>query len=200
MRSRTRWLVLVLLVAALVALHPVWLGAIGDALLVHEPLQQSDAIVVLAGNSPYRSAHGFELYREGWAPIVMISDELIRSHEMEADWSELWRRGLVTVPAPASAVVLFGPAASTHEEAVLSREVMLAHGWQRAILVTDPFHMRRATAAFRHEWQPAGLEVVPSPADESPDNVDHWWLSPDKALHVGLEYAKFVYYVVRGYL
>ena len=32
------------------------------------------------------------------------------------------------------------------------RDIMRANGWHSAILVTDPFHMRRATLTFRQAF------------------------------------------------
>src|SRR6476620_7122915 len=88
------WLLLALLGLAL-ALHPLWLGAVGDFLVARDELQPADAIVVLAGNSPYRAQHAAELYRAGWAPKVLISNELVQSHGVEVSWLTLRQAGLV---------------------------------------------------------------------------------------------------------
>ena len=78
--------------------------------------------------------------------------------------------------------------------------LMLERGWRRAILVTDPFHTRRAVMAFRSVWQPAGLEILASPADGSKHTVEHWWRDPNRATKVIQEYVKFPYYVLAGQL
>ena len=89
-------------------------------------------------------------------------------------------------------------AQSTYHEAVQSRDLMLARGWKRAILVTDPFHTRRASLAFRGVWGPAGLEILASPAENSKYTVSNWWRDPNKATRVVQEYIKFPYYVLAG--
>ena len=51
-----------------------WLPWFGESLVLAEPLQPADAIVVLAGNAPLRLEHGRDLYLQGWAPLVVVSD------------------------------------------------------------------------------------------------------------------------------
>lgn len=197
-RRRRTWLGLALL-ALLVVLHPWWLAAIGDFLVVRDDLQRSDAIVVLAGNSPYRAEHAVALYQAGWAPRVIISNEMVLSHGVEATWLMLRQAGLVRLDLPDEAIVpLPEVARSTYHEAVQSRDVMLANGWRRAILVTDPFHTRRARRAFKGVWAPAGLEILVSPADGSKFTVTNWWRDPNKATRVIQEYVKFPYYLLTG--
>src|SRR6059058_4901474 len=99
-----RWLLLAVVPLALV-LHPLWLGAMGDFLVARDELRPSDAIVVLAGNSPYRAQHAVALYQAGWAPRVLISNELILSHGVELSWLALRRAGLVHLDLPDEAIV-----------------------------------------------------------------------------------------------
>ncbi|MCC7104624.1 MAG: YdcF family protein [Chloroflexi bacterium] len=201
MRRRLTLLALAAILSALVLLHPIWLGAMGSFLVVRDTLQQSDAIVVLAGNSPYRVQQAGRLYADNWAPVVLVSNEVVLSHGVETTWLELWRRGLAHMPIPNEAIVpLEQPALSTYHEAVQSRDVMLARGWKQAILVTDPFHMRRAVTAFRGVWSPAGLTLLASPAEGSKYDVAGWWRDSNKATRVIQEYVKFPYYLLSGQL
>ena len=193
-----RWLLLAFVPTALV-LHPLWLGALGDFLVARDELRRADAIVVLAGNSPYRAEHAVELYRAGWAPRVLISNELVLSHGVEESWLALRQAGLVHLDLPDEAVMpLEQVAQSTYQEATESRDVMLERGWHSAILVTDPFHMRRALWAFRGVWKRAGLEVIASPAETSKYSVANWWRDPNRATRVIQEYVKFPYYLLAG--
>ena len=197
-RHLVRWLLLGLVLVAVV-LHPLWLAAAGDFLVARDDLRPADAVVVLAGNSPYRAAHAVELYQAGWAPRVLISNELVLSHGVELSWLDLERAGLVRLDLPPEAIVPMEQIAqSTHHEALESRDIMLQHGWHSAILVTDPFHMRRATWAFHGVWDAAGLEVIASPADDSKYTVANWWRDPNKATRVISEYVKYPYYLLAG--
>jgi uncharacterized SAM-binding protein YcdF (DUF218 family) len=86
---------------------------------------------------------------------------------------------------------------STYEEALHSRDIMLRAGWHSAIVVTDPFHTRRALLTFQSVYHSAGLEVSPAPAEGSKYQTDGWWKDPDKGIRVLQEYVKLPYYLVR---
>jgi uncharacterized SAM-binding protein YcdF (DUF218 family) len=188
----------VLLLLALV-FHPLWLTAIGDFLIARDDLQPADAIVVLAGNSPSRAQHAVELYQAGWAPKVLISNEMVQSHGVEASWVQLRAAGLVHLDAPDDAIVPMEQIAqSTYQEALESRDLMLERGWRSAILVSDPFHTRRALWTFRGVWQKVGLSVIASPADQSKYNLIEWWRDPNKTMRVLQEYSKYPYYLLAG--
>lgn len=192
-RARTL-LFLAALVAALVLARGAVLSAAGNYLVAVDPLEHADAIVVLGGNSPFRAAHAVELYRAGWAPRLVISNERVRSHGLDTTWAELYGRGVARLDAPADAVVIIpGLPDNTYDEAVRSRDLMLAHGWTRALVVTDPFHSHRAQLLFRSVWGPSGLEVRSAPALDSPEGVERWWGSYDGVIHVTTEYAKLVW-------
>ena len=135
---------LVLLFAAFLLRQPL-LTAAGDVLVAHDDLERSDVIVVLAGNSPFRARHAEALYQSGLAPNVIISNEPLSSHGVQTTWLELREPGLVHLAIPDEAIVPIPEISdSTYEEALHSRDIMQARGWHSAILVTDPFHMRRA--------------------------------------------------------
>jgi uncharacterized SAM-binding protein YcdF (DUF218 family) len=189
---------LLLVLVGVLARQPL-LTAAGDVLVVRDDLQPSDAIVVLAGNSPFRARHAETLYRAGLAPHVIISNEPLSSHGVQTTWLELRQAGLVHLAIPDEAIVPIPEISdSTYEEATHSREIMLAHGWRSAILVTDPFHMRRAVLTFRQAFDGAGLTVAASPADESKYGVDNWWTDRNATMRVVQEYVKLGYYVALG--
>jgi uncharacterized SAM-binding protein YcdF (DUF218 family) len=80
-------------------------------------------------------------------------------------------RVLTAAGVPESAVVLEEQAHNTIQNVGYSKEIMQQNGWYTAILVTEPYHIKRATLVARD----AGLHVYPSPAVESP-----LWLNPDQ--------------------
>jgi uncharacterized SAM-binding protein YcdF (DUF218 family) len=190
---------LAVLVVLAVLTRQTWLTAIGDGLVARDELGTSDVIVVLAGNSPFRARHAEALYARGLAPHVIISNEPLSSHGVQTTWLELRRVGLVRLSIPDDAIEPIPEISdSTYEEALHTRDIMLAHGWRSAILVTDPFHMRRATLTFRQAFDAAGLVVLASPADGSRNGVDNWWTDRNAIMRVGQEYLKLGYYVVTG--
>ena len=196
---RTALVALAILVVIAILSRQTWLTAIGDGLVARDEVGSADVIVVLAGNSPFRARHAESLYARGLAPNVIISNEPLSSHGLQTTWLELRQHGLVRLAIPDEAIVPISEISdSTYEEALRSREIMQSHGWRSAILVTDPFHMRRALLTFRQAFGPAGLAVSASPADGSKYGVDNWWTDRNAIMRVAQEYLKLGYYVVRG--
>lgn len=196
MRSFRLWVLGLLLVLALS--HQVWLGAMGDFLVAREPLTASDTIIVLAGNSIYRSQYGATLYQQGLAPRVIVSNEPVRTHGFDSTWLELKQLGLSKIGVPDDAIVPIPEVSgSTFEEAQHSRDIMQREGWHSAILVTDPFHTRRALLTFRSVFDPVGLTVLPAPAEGSKYQTDGWWKDPDRGIRVIQEWIKLPYYLVK---
>ena len=188
----------ILVVIAILSRH-TWLTAIGDGLVARDEVGSADVIVVLAGNSPFRARHAESLYARGLAPNVIISNEPLSSHGVQTTWLELRQHGLVRLAIPDEAIVPISEISdSTYEEALRSREIMQSHGWRSAILVTDPFHMRRALLTFRQAFGPAGLAVSASPADGSKYGVDNWWTDRNAIMRVAQEYLKLGYYMATG--
>jgi uncharacterized SAM-binding protein YcdF (DUF218 family) len=199
--SHTRLMIFGIVVALLIVTRQTWLTAAGEVLVAHDELQTSDVIVVLAGNSPFRARHAEALYARGLAPHVIISNEPLSSHGVQTTWLELRGHGLVRLNIPDDAIVpIVSISDSTYEEAQQSRQLMQERGWSRAILVTDPFHMRRAILTFRSAFEPAGLEVAASPAEGSKYGVDNWWTDRNAIMRVAQEYLKLAYYLASGQL
>ena len=198
---RNRLLLTLALLAILVVTRQSWLTAMGDVLVARDELWPADVIVVLAGNSPFRARHAETLYARGLAPHVIISNEPLSSHGVQTTWMDLREKGLVHLAIPDDAIVPIPEISdSTYEEAGYSRNIMLERGWKTAILVTDPFHMRRAVMTFRQALEPTGLRVVASPAEGSKYGVDNWWTDRNAIMRVAQEYLKLGYYVIQGRL
>lgn len=188
------WLVLAATALVVFAAHPLLLSAVGSALTADESLQPADALIVLAGNSPYRAEHAVDLYHAGWAPRLIISDEPVKTHGFVTTWRGLYEAGIAHLDVPSEAVIpLPGLAESTQDEARRSRDFLLEHGWKRAIVVTDPYHSRRALFIFRTTFAGTGLRVWSSPAMGSPLGRRDWWTSLDGVQRVVSEYAKFAW-------
>jgi uncharacterized SAM-binding protein YcdF (DUF218 family) len=64
---------------------------------------------------------------------------------------------------------------STRQNAEKSAVLLHARGWERVVLVTDPYHLPRASRLFRKQ----GLEVTGSPVLLAPRHVvlrsRLWW-------------------------
>jgi uncharacterized SAM-binding protein YcdF (DUF218 family) len=110
-----------------------------------------------------RSIHGAELWHQGIAPYVMctggLTTRLPRS-EAEACAEILQQQGV-----PAESILLEDRSMSTEENAINAHEIMTTQGLNTAVLVSDRYHMLRASWLFSLQ----GIETYTSPTSEYPN-------------------------------
>ncbi len=177
-----RWPSALRVVLLLLAIFAVWLG--GDLAYVvvgaeNDYAAPADVIIVL-GCNPYairggpslclssRGRHAADLYRRGLAEHIIATGGYTENGPTEAS---VMLRVLASEGVPEAAVVLEEQAQNTIQNIGYSQEIMRRNGWDTAILVTEPYHIKRASLVA----QDAGLHVYPSPAVDSP-----LWRNPDE--------------------
>jgi len=137
-----------LCVAIYLARHPLMRFAAGE-LIVEDPLQKSDAIIVLSDDNFYadRATRAAELYRQDLAPSVVASGIRLRPY---AGISELMLHDLIERGVPKEHIVLFPQNADdTREEATALSQLLAERKWKSVIIVTSNYHTRRARFIFR---------------------------------------------------
>lgn len=142
----------------------------GDLVTNEDPLVKSDAIYVLGGSWTERWLEATDLYKEGYAPVIIIS-----RGNVEPGQAELERRG-VRLPSspeigrtimterfgiPASAVrVLESYVDNTAAEAEAIRDTVRQQHWRRLIVITSRSSTRRAGFAMRRILAADGVEII----------------------------------------
>jgi uncharacterized SAM-binding protein YcdF (DUF218 family) len=148
--------------------------AAGDWLVVSDSLQPSNAIIVLSGDDVNgdRAARAAQIYKAGWAPVVVASGTEIRTYLSEAD---LEMRDLESDGVPANAIVpLRQNALYTLQESRDLLQLCRAKHWTRVIVVTSNFHTRRARYIFQHVFPPS-VQVRVSPSSDVNFHPGSWW-------------------------
>ena len=148
----------------------------GNFWVVQDPLAHADAILMLSDDNygGDRASRAAELYRSGWAPVVVASGRMLRPY---AGISELMDRDLQNRGVPAGNVLRFPHnAANTREEAEALRGLVAQKGWHRVLLVTSNYHTRRASYIF-HKVFPANVIVDAVAARDLEFDPDSWWES-----------------------
>lgn len=171
----------------------------GTLLIEAEPPARADAIVVLAGNAPGRLLWAEQLRDQGYADLLVVSNERVHTHGLETTWLALHRAGVSAPELPDSALVVVDdpPPQSTIDEASRDAAILQARGLKSALLVTDAFHSRRAALLFRAAFARKELTVHTVPVADALD-LAHWWSHPLSARRTFEEWAKLVYYFVQG--
>lgn len=186
-----RWLALALVALAVVAYieRAPLLQAIGNFLVVKDPLVRVDAIIAIAGNGPERVATSVRLLHEGYGQWLVISGG---PYGYRFNSAITMRDQALDSGVAAERILLDDSAGSTVDNALGSARLMKARGLRTAILVTSPYHTRRAAVVFSRIFRRHGLAVRVRAADESFFQVQRWWTrDQDRGLVVG-EYAKLL--------
>jgi uncharacterized SAM-binding protein YcdF (DUF218 family) len=183
-RLRIAIVALVALVAGGALLHGAVLRSMGAWLRVEDRLEHADAIVVLAGGTPRREATAAALWREGWAPRVIISrpferpdlQELIAMGVRHLDQQGESRKALEMYGVAADRIIAIPEVSRTTEpELALVRDAARRLGYRKLILVSSPEHTRRVKVVWSRQSD-SGPEGIVVPARES-FPFDHWWRS-----------------------
>jgi len=126
------------------------------AIISNDTLKKADAIVVLEGDGLWRIAEGARLYKEGWAPVVVLSgglDNPPHSIPVRRMLPHLLAEGV-----PEDAVLLEEKSQHTRhqadEVAMLSKE----RGWRSVIIVASHYHQYRAFLTFLKAFSDAGAD------------------------------------------
>lgn len=177
----------------------------GRFLYVEDPLQRSDAILVFSGTFADRPLEADDLYRSGYAPVIVLTREapdggqaaLARRAIPFADRADLARDLLQRLGVPPDAIlILAGPHDSTADEARSFAHLVRSRNWHRVIVVTSKMHTRRARIALRREMK--GTDVVLVMRASRYDRADpvHWWRRRSDIRSGIFELEKVVAYLI----
>jgi uncharacterized SAM-binding protein YcdF (DUF218 family) len=185
----------------LYALSAPILAALGRQLIHADALQRADAIVVLAPLWE-RAVEAADVYRQGYAPLVVITrasrdsgeQELLDRRMIESS-EDRKRNALVALGVPHEAVVILDPLVdSTVDEARAFAEWAARHPVRRVIVVTSPLHTARSRLTFIRALENLPVEVLMRPASRNAFRSDTWWRSRNTFREGLIELQKLVYY------
>ena len=177
---------------------------------VAEPLRltaapvPADAIVVLAGGmgESGRAGGGYQervkaavdMYHAGLAPrMVFVSGYVFAFRE-----AEIMRDLALSLGVPATSIALETRASNTYEAVVSVSGLVNDRRWTRILLVSSPYHMRRAVLVWAK--QAPDVQVVPTPVAQSQFYAHDRGASFDQARGILQEYLAIVYYRHKGWL
>lgn len=194
----------VLWTAAFIVLWCVLAPFLAYLLIVHKPLSHADAIIVLSGSAVYkeRTKKAAELYRQGVAPIVFISNDgghagWLDDEETNLPFVELEQRDLIANGVmPDAIIILPGKVSGTDDEAKAMRTEIDSRPLNSLLIVTSSYHTRRAIWTFDKIFvgksTELGVDAQP-PGDGTPSPL-FWWLRFRGWQTVAGEYVKMAVY------
>lgn len=179
----------------LVAFHQPLLTAAARFLIVKDPLEKADVIVVLSGGRrDERVRQAADLYKEGYAPVVLLSGG---EEMMGISIPELLRRQALAHGISASALLFEPGSTSTGEQARNVLLILESRGVRRAIIVTSSYHTRRTRYLFRKTFTRSPVEIRVYPVQHDIFNPVAWWTREQDTESVVLEYIKLALALVR---
>ena len=198
-RKRARWVrIFGPTVLVSIALVGFALRCGGETLVVSRPTEEPNVIVALASHESERLPVAAALARRYPAAQVLLTLPAHITRHSCYDCSDrlAWfsdagiDQGRVTV--------LPQRVANTHDEAEVAAAFARRNQIDRLIIVTSPYHARRALATFRHVFGSAGVKVEIGIATPS-SGVDprHWWSRRYDRAYVAYEWAGIVFYAIR---
>jgi uncharacterized SAM-binding protein YcdF (DUF218 family) len=196
---------LIFAAASLGVLGGVWWFVVegGRFLQREDTLQHADAIFVLAGTHLERPLEAVDLYKGGYAPLVVLSpgrtepaEWLVRAKGVDfPPESRNARNALVQLGVPAAAVLELPESVdNTAAEANLLRELVISRRWTRVIIVTSKYHLRRAGFAFRRGLQGTTATAIMHSTRYDPSDPAHWWRRRADIRFAGSEWVKLLLY------
>jgi uncharacterized SAM-binding protein YcdF (DUF218 family) len=171
------------------------LQAVGDFLVVRDPVIPVDAVIAISGDGTgERVVTASSLLRQGNARWLILSGSTAGAAPGGAVAAML--RVAMRSGVPAERILIETGSASTLDNARNSARLMQARGLRTAILVSSPYHTRRAAWIFLSEFQPRGLNVRAYAAHNSFFDAREWWTrARDRGLVLG-EYRKLLGFMV----
>ena len=164
----------VLVLGTLYLVRRPLLRSAGEGWLVEDPLEKSDAIVVLSIDNFYadRATRAAEVYRQGLAPLVVASGVRLRPY---AGIGELMEHDLIERGVPKEKILRVPhDAENTREEAEVLVKVATEKNWKRVIIVTSNYHTRRTRYIFRRVF-PGKIAVSVAGARDGDFDPEHWY-------------------------
>lgn len=139
----------------------------------------ADAIIAVSGgNTSLRAAEAIRLYKDGWSDTLIFSGAAADTSGPSN--AEVMRQQAIDAGVPARNIRLDTTSQTTRQNAEQVKALLVeagSGGVRRVILVTSPYHQRRASLEFRERVGDA-IAIVNRPTPNDPDWARLWWLTP----------------------
>ena len=171
----------------------------GSWLVREDPLEKSQAIVVLSGGLPDRALAAAKIYRDGFAPEVWLTQPLQPGAAMAelklpyAGEEQYNRMILIEQGVPQGAIRILQPQIlnTADEMKAVAKQLEQSSGNKlpaTAIIVTSKAHTRRVRSIWNKVFAGHRARLVVRAAPQDGFDPEHWWHTTSDALSVVREY------------
>jgi uncharacterized SAM-binding protein YcdF (DUF218 family) len=156
----------------------------------------ADAIIVLGGNDGDRALRALGLYKEGYAPKIVLTG--LERGRASPPANLQWRAEyLAARGVPKSALRFEIYSENSYEEAENILDLMKKQGWRTVIAVSDPPHMRRLAWTWHRVFKGSGLSYALVASAAQWWMPGDWWRDEHSGAFVITEYIKIAYYLAK---
>ena len=178
------------IIVCLVVSLPIF---IGWYLSPQDPIEKADVIVTVSGGDNHaRIRKTVELYKEGWAPVILYSGA---AAEGEVSNAEAMRNISVKMGVPKADILIEEASEDTGQNAEFSSAIIKEKDFRSMILVTSPYHQRRTMELFKKQLGEDFKIVNRSAVDEDWRKKGWWEDEQGRILTVGELGKIFINYI-----
>ena len=203
-RRRIGWAAATALLGYLLVFQTPLLWTLASPLQIVDAPRKADVIAVFAGGVgesgragggyQERVQHAANLYLAGYSSHLVFSSGFVFAFQE----AEVMRDLAVALGVPTEVIILERQASSTYENVIYTRDIMIENNWEQLLVVSSPYHMRRAMLTWRK--QAPSFQVVSTPVSESQYYAHERTASLEQIRGIVWEYAAIVVYWWRGWL
>lgn len=173
---------------------------IADLLLINNsPPKKSDYIVVISGGDTIgRTKKGIELYKQAYAPKLLLSGDA--ADPKSPSNAKVMRSFAISNGVASEDIIIEENSKDTHQNATQSILKLIKAGpQQQIILVTSPYHSRRAHIEFQRAFANQTIEAkIISVNAKDRSWGTFWWLDPKSIFIAIFELIKLPVVLLRN--
>jgi uncharacterized SAM-binding protein YcdF (DUF218 family) len=170
------------------------LRAAGAILIIADPLQPAEALVVLSGGEE-RLPEAVRLMGERYGHYLILTETGEIRPGVPA--SQALRSEAIRLGVYSSAIMVTDrTVTSTYDEAVAVLHLLESVNLTSCTVVTDPFHTLRTRLIFRKVFRGSGITVRVHPIPASWYRSRDWFLSKEGWITTAQEYLKLVVFLL----
>jgi uncharacterized SAM-binding protein YcdF (DUF218 family) len=197
-------LFILLVIFSLFLFRNEYLPYAGNFLVAEDPLEKADAIFVFGGSIPNRIIEAVDIYKQGFAPLIIIS-----KYPKPEGYKFLEEKGIsypeghdinksiaLRLGIPESNIIITKyRAGSTLEELKLLKTYCLENNFKTIILVSTKSHTKRISLLFS-DIAEGKIEGIVRYTRYDSYNPNKWWKDRNSLRQTMFEYQKLLHHLI----
>ncbi len=185
-------LILIIIVGLVVGL----VAFVGFYLSPQSGLSKSDVIVAISGGETQaRAKEAISLYKDGWSKKIIFSGAAEDKDSISN--AEAMQRIAIWEQVPPEDIIIEEKSANTYENAQMVKPILEENDYKKIILVTSPYHQRRAYLCFK-KFLGDGYEILNHSAKDSSWRRSKWWENKKSLYLTYTEFSRVIYILATG--